>query len=216
MKVDAWQTLTGVTRYCPACGCDLTPWAVGEVPLTGCHACGAVWFERGGIEAAGELEGEALGAVEREFRTGLGGGQGDGRCPVDGTPLVRLHWHQAPAVELRGCPTCRGILCADGDLARIEAALPADRPRRPGRATTSWPPSASRRSPARTAASAASPSRNAATAAAAGSTAARPSRCRGACAAPGATPGTRPNWTAASTATACCAPPGGRSSRPAG
>lgn len=134
MKVDAWQTLTGVTRTCPACGCDLTPWAVGEVPLTGCHACGSVWFERGGIEAAGELEGEALGAVEREFGTGLGGGQGDGRCPVDGTPLVRLRWHQAPAVELRGCPTCRGILCADGDLARIEAALPADRPRRPGRA----------------------------------------------------------------------------------
>lgn len=115
---------------CPTCGGQLVPWAVGDVTVHGCQACGGVWFERDGIEAAASLPGEALRAIEHEFSAGLGTLEGDGCCPQDGTPLRTVRWYQAPQVSVRACQTCRGIWCDEGVLGDLESALPASRPRR--------------------------------------------------------------------------------------
>lgn len=113
---------------CPKCEArTLEAQIVDFIEVDACAHCGGIWFDKSEL-------GELLRRDDRRVAPLLGGDDPDdhdqqhgGRCPRDGSGLLRVKSSRAREVTLDTCVTCQGIWLDGGEFARIKQAEPGVR-----------------------------------------------------------------------------------------
>jgi uncharacterized protein len=101
---------------CPKCRSEMAPVRFAGVEVDRCGGCGGLWFdllEQEDLRAASGSEIVDSGNPEtgRRFdQVGLI------RCPVDGTPMVRMVEKGQPHLWLESCPLCFGTFFDAGEF----------------------------------------------------------------------------------------------------
>ena len=133
--------MSPAVRRCPRCGEALRRWTLGATQLDGCDTCGGVWFDADELRSIA-TSGDGLDQAEETFSPGLAGavGDGDGKCPACRTELKKFSFPYAKAIELDGCPDCKGIWFDDGELEQLAQRVPKQH--RPPQAKGGLPPAA--------------------------------------------------------------------------
>jgi Zn-finger nucleic acid-binding protein len=107
---------------CPKCETEsLSEFSVEGVAVDRCSSCNGIWFD------AQELN-ELLAEDARQVATLRRGGENEraddkrGKCPRDGTELLRVYSSMDRSVVLDACADCHGIWLDSGEFQKLFAA----------------------------------------------------------------------------------------------
>lgn len=107
---------------CPKCKTEnLGELIVERVAVDSCPSCSGIWFDR---QELSELLAEDARLVASLHR-GDENEQADdttGRCPRDGSPLLRVYSSIERSVVLDACADCHGIWLDGGEFEKLFAA----------------------------------------------------------------------------------------------
>ncbi|MBL4845452.1 MAG: zf-TFIIB domain-containing protein [Planctomycetes bacterium] len=106
---------------CPKCEGSLKSLQVDGTEVDRCDACSGIWFDKR------ELVDVLPGAAAANLETGQdteGHDQKRGKCPKDGTRLMRVNSARNHTVTLDTCRVCQGIWLDAGEFETLREASP--------------------------------------------------------------------------------------------
>ncbi len=112
---------------CPKCVTEsLTEFKVKAVTVDRCVSCNGIWFDAQELgellsEDARQVRGLTRGETNKQFEGKRG------RCPRDGSELLRIYSAVNRAVIVDACADCHGIWLDGGEFAKLFSAREDER-----------------------------------------------------------------------------------------